>query len=303
MNNIDVVLVTYNRLLLLKECIGALEKQISNIANIFVINNHSNDGTEEYLNSLKSSERFQIENLNKNMGGAAGFEYGVKKAMDKGNGKYVWIMDDDTIPTENASDQLISAARKLDNKFGFLCSNVRWINGDPTNIPEPSKKWSTYIEDGLVEVESATFVSIFVKKIGIKTVGLPLGQLQIWGDDTEYTTRLSHYEPSYLVSQSIVVHKTAKNLSDDTLKNISKNRIWRYKCMYRNLVFIDRKYHSKTRVVKRILKNGLDALSALSAKSQKFERSWAAISGTVKGLWFNPKIDFVHQGIESEEKK
>jgi len=47
--NIDVVVVTYNRLGLLKECVDALLSQKDNLSNIFIFNNHSTDGTDKYL--------------------------------------------------------------------------------------------------------------------------------------------------------------------------------------------------------------------------------------------------------------
>ena len=46
--NICAVLVTYNRLALLKECLAALEKN-ENVAHIVIVNNKSTDGTADYI--------------------------------------------------------------------------------------------------------------------------------------------------------------------------------------------------------------------------------------------------------------
>lgn len=132
---IDVIVVTYNRLPLLKECLNALIVQKENIDKIFVIDNNSTDETSAFLKGLRGNSIFYVKRLTKNIGGAAGFEMGVQIAMNKGNGNYIWIMDDDTIPSKDASKYLLSAADYLNNQFGFLCSNVRLQNGEAANVP------------------------------------------------------------------------------------------------------------------------------------------------------------------------
>lgn len=292
MQKIDVVVVTYNRLQLLKECVNSLIAQKKNLSQIFIINNCSTDGTSEYLRSLKENKLFCIFNLNSNIGGAAGFEYGIKMASERGNGKYIWIMDDDTIPSNSASYELLRAANQLHDNFGFLCSNDRWRDGSATNIPKASSRWTSLAAYGLIEVLNATFVSVLTKKSTVMKVGLPLGQMKIWGDDTEYTTRLSRHSPSYFVSNSIVLHKTNHNLLNDSICNISSDRLWRYQCLYRNLIYIDRKYYSNKRVVKDIIHNFIDIYKCLSTKSNKTRKILCIIRGTWSGLFFNPKIHY-----------
>lgn len=292
---IDVVLVTYNRLALLKECLSSLVSQRNNLSGIFVIDNHSTDGTSEYLSSIDDS-LIVVETLDKNIGGAAGFEYGVAQAMAKGKGNYIWIMDDDTIPDVKASSALLEKARQLGDAFGFLCSNVRWTDGHSTNIAQVSKNWPEKVDLGLIGVVSATFVSVLIPKQNIIRLGLPLGKMQIWGDDTEYTTRLSSFKESYFVSSSIVVHKTRYNLMQDSLKSIQPDRIWRFKSMYRNLIYIRRHYSSKRSVVKLAFANLVTGVGALAAKDYRLTRLSAAFLGTWNGFFFNPVIKFPHKG-------
>lgn len=49
---INCVVVTYNRLSLLKECLSALENQTYPIQRIVIVDNCSTDGTSEFLDSL-----------------------------------------------------------------------------------------------------------------------------------------------------------------------------------------------------------------------------------------------------------
>ena len=73
--NIFAVIVTYNRLDLLKKCIDAVLYQTQKVKKIIVFNN-STDGTQNYLSSLHSEQIYAIHSK-KNVGGAGGFFYGI----------------------------------------------------------------------------------------------------------------------------------------------------------------------------------------------------------------------------------
>ncbi|MBI1933772.1 MAG: glycosyltransferase [Ignavibacteriales bacterium] len=77
---ICAVVVTYNRLKLLQECIEALKNQTIKLDEIIVVNNNSKDGTTEWLDKQKDLTNIHQENL----GGAGGFQNGMKEAYIKG---------------------------------------------------------------------------------------------------------------------------------------------------------------------------------------------------------------------------
>ena len=290
--SITAVVVTYNRLKMLQECIPALLTQSQQLNKLVVVNNHSNDGTEEYLMDI-DDKRLLVFNLDDNLGGAGGFEFGIKQAVEHADSDYIWFMDDDTIPTENASTNLLIAAHKLNDEFGFLCSNVRWTDGSSTNIPKVHDKWPEKVLYNLIRVTEATFVSVMVKRESIIEFGLPGADFVIWGDDTEYTVRLSQKSASYFVEDSIVQHKTVNNLANDTLEEIAVNRINRYYYMYRNLIYITRKYQGSVKMWKRVLGNAKDYFKVLfKAHDNRFKRSNAILKGTLSGLIFHPSIKF-----------
>ena len=54
--NIDVVIVTYNRLGKLKRALTSYERQTRPFRNLVVVNNHSTDGTLEYLEAWRHQE-------------------------------------------------------------------------------------------------------------------------------------------------------------------------------------------------------------------------------------------------------
>lgn len=57
---INCVVVTYNRVALLKENLSALKSQTYPIHQIFIINNHSTDGTEAYLSTFNNDPQMKI---------------------------------------------------------------------------------------------------------------------------------------------------------------------------------------------------------------------------------------------------
>ncbi|MFC6294115.1 glycosyltransferase family 2 protein [Lactiplantibacillus daoliensis] len=292
----SAVVVTYNRLSLLKECVNGLKQQTDPLAHIIIINNASTDDTAVYLKELKKNDnknQFIIYNSSKNLGGAAGFNQGMKVFVEKTDDDCVWIMDDDTIPHRTSHSALSSAADALDNKFGFLCSDVRWTNGAPVNTPKVAPEWHKQIDKNLVKVEQATFVSVLISRKNIFKYGYPISEFVIWGDDTEYTTRLSREEECYFVNDSVVTHKTATYLAGTTFANDDPNRISRYEYMYRNLMYIAKKYYTRKKVALQFsigMYAGINVF--LKAKTFRMKRLNAAILGSIKGIFFNPKIEF-----------
>ena len=64
---LGVVIVTYNRIELLKECIANCMNQVLKFDKIFVINNASTDGTTEFLNTL-AYDNIIVINSKENLG-------------------------------------------------------------------------------------------------------------------------------------------------------------------------------------------------------------------------------------------
>ena len=99
MNYIPVI-VTYNRLDSLKKALEKLQNQTLNPYKIIVIDNHSTDGTENYMKEkFNASDQVKYYRLNENVGGSGGFSYGVKKALDF-NPDWVALSDDDAFYDE-----------------------------------------------------------------------------------------------------------------------------------------------------------------------------------------------------------
>lgn len=210
------VVVTYNRKELLGECLTSLLNQTRAVDEIVVVDNASTDGTYEYvkLNDLLKDNVTYLE-LNANVGGAGGFYKGMRYSYSVGC-DYAWIMDDDTIPTPTALQELLNATETIGEKFSFLASSVFGPNNEAMNVPSvdqsPSSNgnsdWYKYLSKSIVRINGASFVSLLIPRDVITKCGYPCKDYFIWGDDTEYTMRIiKDYGPSYYVGKSIVIHK------------------------------------------------------------------------------------------------
>lgn len=256
MNNyrICAVVVTYNRKDLLEQCVKAILNQTFKISKLIIIDNASTDGTRLMLvqNEYMSNPVIDYTLMGKNIGGAGGFYEGLKRAL-KFSPDWVWLMDDDTIPTPTCLNELLKGYSYIatHQKVSFLASTVYGDNDEYMNVPSLSQKsapngypyWYEYLEKGIVSISVATFVSILINSDAIKQCGLPDPDFFIWGDDTEYTYRLtSFYGDAFFVGSSKAIHKRVikKPLSIETETDIKRIKLHHYD--YRNTVIFNQYY-------------------------------------------------------------
>lgn len=285
------VVVTYNRLALLKKCLHNLFNQVYGISHILIFNNNSQDGTTEWLDKLaQQRDKCFVYNSSNNLGGAGGFSEAVKLAYKLTKDDYLWIMDDDTMPTPNLLNELILKTNSLNYQFGFLCSSVLWKDQSIVNAPMLEiPNWYQGLEQGVLRVERATFVSILFSRQIVAEIGIPSADMVIWGDDSEYTTRISTKYPSYLVPQSQVYHATP--IKSVTIINDDIKRLSRYYYGYRNNLVVARLYAHKRRVVRIIIEDILLINRIIFAKTDhKLKRLSTIFRGLWSGLWFRPRI-------------
>lgn len=296
--SVACVLVTYNRLDFLKKSLDCLFKQSHKIDNIVIVNNNSTDGTIEYLKRFNNNDQISVINLKENVGGAGGFNVGLKKAHEFGPFDYYWIMDDDTLPTNNALRNLLKSLSDLDeNRVGLLASNVRWGEKEEPaimNIPAPSGMWNKYANKGLIKIGSSSFVSMLVSNKALEECGLPIKEFFIWGDDVDFSQRVTDKYDGYFVSDSIVNHATKYNTAVDLVDEENPNRIGRYFYAIRNKFYMD-----KQNGVKSIVKNEasyiyLVLILIFGHHNYKMKKIGALAKGHFFGWFFNPQVEYVN---------
>ena len=291
---VTAVVVTYNRLSILKECIAALHNQTLKPHEIIVVNNNSTDGTAAWLASQNVSIITQ-----ENRGGSWGYFSGVKKAYSE-NADWVWIMDDDTLPRTDALEKLVAVINSGISNSGFLSSKAVWSDGSAhkMNLQDiktfvSGKAFNEYDEQGMMLINSASFVSLLVSKEAIKKVGLPIKEFFMWADDIEFTSRINRagFTCGY-VPASIVLHKTATHYNADLFTDDVQN-LWRYKYGLRNNLFLIRKQKGSFKfciqVLKRIFVYPFRIIKR--RKNHKWEFIKIVWSSAITAISFNPKIE------------
>lgn len=295
---VAAVVVTYNRLALLQQCVQhLLDGTVS--CDILLVDNASTDGTEDWARHLaQENPHILYRNTGGNFGGAGGFNLGMRWAVEAGY-SHVWIMDDDTMPMPDALEKLLEADELLDSNYGFLSSVVLWTDGNECKMNRPKLLKAYYeqidlLQHGVILVEQATFVSCFFKRETILDAGLPIRDFFIWGDDIEYTRRLSVRKKlsCYLVGKSRVVHAMELNTGSSIATDHSE-RISRYNYAFRNENYLYRQegikgfaYYSA--------KCALNILRIFRwAKSERMKRCAIIIKQYLCGLFFNPKVEYI----------
>ena len=240
-NRVAAVVVTYNRLPLLQKCIERVRAQTTPCG-ILVVNNASTDGTTPWLAAQKTAGVLLARDTGENLGGAGGFNYGMRWALEAGY-DYLWLMDDDCLPQPDALEKLLEADTLLGGEYGWLSSRCLWTDGSVCSMILQRKTPYRDIDgftSPLTPCVMASFVSLFLRRETVTEFGLPIKEFFIWSDDWEYTRRISREKPCYVAAESRVVHAMKSN----TVVNIATDapeRLGRYQYFYRNDVYLYRR--------------------------------------------------------------
>lgn len=208
---ICAVVVTHNRLALLRRALDGLRRQTVYIHKIIVIDNASSSETQAYLRKERS---LHVVRLDKNIGGAGGFSRGVEEAEELGS-DWIWLLDDDAVAQSNALECLIENKKFRENRIGALVSTVheqqkialqhrRKFN--PLTLAEPYIPEKSYSLSE-VQIDTASFVGFLLNAKCLSKTGLPDARFFLAYDDTEYSLRIieAGYE-IWLIPDSIIDH-------------------------------------------------------------------------------------------------
>lgn len=208
------VVVTFNRLDKLKATLARLlASPAEELAALVVIDNASTDGTADWL-AAQDDARLLVRRNGENLGGAGGFEAGMRLAVDRFDPDWIVVMDDDARPLPGA----LAAFHALDTSgWDAVAAAVYFPHGEICEMNRPSRNpfWhgrefrrtllgaltgdsrngfhitpADYRGPGRA-VDVASFVGLFVSRAAIGRVGYPDGRLFVYGEDGLFTLALS----------------------------------------------------------------------------------------------------------------
>lgn len=212
-HHVSVVLVTFNRIELLKRCMTAVLSGSVLPDCLVIVDNSSSDGTSQELirehnliakNSFSdvegvfsvfSNSSVHLIQTPRNIGGAGGFYHGLKFAFENSDGSgFYWLMDDDGYPEKFALEVLLA-----ETSLGQISNSMVISETKPEQLAfglEYNRKVFKTVDDVRKSITGSTlpnsvnpFNGTLVGSEVVSTIGYPKRELFIWGDEEEYVLR------------------------------------------------------------------------------------------------------------------
>lgn len=233
--DLSIIIPSYNTKKLLKECLESViryqppvtrKKPTTGhrplVTEIIVVDNGSTDSSVEYLKKIAKDKKIQTILLNQNWGFAGAVNRGIKKAK----GRFILLLNSDTIAQKNTLEGAIKFAQEHPQSI----IGLQLVNPDQSIQPSvyhfPSilgavkefwlgKKdsYQKYYPKSLhpVKVDAVTGAAMLIPKKIIKKIGLFDEKYFLYFEDLDYCRRakkagLSVY---YLPSAQIIHHHGA----------------------------------------------------------------------------------------------
>ncbi len=205
------VIVSYNRCEHLKQGVAAVLNEP--VAGLVVVDNGSTDGSREWLAGL-DDPRLHVLTPERNLGGAGGFEVGFAAALEVFEPDWLVCFDDDARPASGALRAFLKqdlegidgAAAAVYYPDGRICEmnrpswNPFWhgelLRRTMVGVMTGKSREGFHLADNhyrdgrRIEIDSSSFVGCFVRADAVRRIGLPRGELFIYGDDIIYTLSL-----------------------------------------------------------------------------------------------------------------
>lgn len=261
MKNVNVVLVTYNRIRCLLNLFEALEAQTYPIQKIIIVDNCSTDGTNKSLEEMgyikpTSSGKASVKTFNniqfiyylnsENTGGSGGFAKAFEIAMNY-ECDYLWIMDDDVLPENDCLEKLIGGIsedaqavipnRTDENFLDRVCIELDLNSTIKFSIMKRKKFIRHPLTEKIYYVKDFPFEGPLIAFNIIKQVGLPCADYFILCDDTDYAIRVQTYTKIKFITSAVLHRQLAKKKA-----NGNKEFTWRDYYAIRNSILIQKKY-------------------------------------------------------------
>lgn len=251
------IVATHRRLADLRRTLAALlAAPAADLAAVVVVDNASDDGTGAWL-ATQTEPRLHVLTLPRNLGGAGGFEAGMRQAMAALSPDWLLIMDDDSRPEAEA----LATFQRLDlSGYDGVAAAVRCPDGNLADMNRPTFNpfWhkrilmrallgggrgafhlgeSDFHRPGLRPIDGASFVGFFVRARVVAEAGYPDPRLFLYGDDAIYTMGLTRagYRLGFAPEVRFVHACTTYSPADPRLRPL-----WKAYYYHRNLLILYR---------------------------------------------------------------
>ncbi len=254
---LSIVIVNYNVKYFLEQCLHSVLKALTNIkSEVFVVDNNSVDGSAQLIR-----EKFPQINFIENQENV-GFSKANNQAIRLAEGKYILLLNPDTIVEENTFSRIIDfmnqnpeagglGVKMIDGKGAFLPESKRglptpWVAfykmfGISKLFPK-SKKFGKYHlsyldENEIHEVDVLAGAFMLLRKKTLDEIGLLDETFFMYGEDIDlsYRITLGGYK-NYYYPETTIIHYKGESTKKGSLNYV--------KVFYNAMIIFARKHFS-----------------------------------------------------------
>lgn len=245
------VVVTFNRVNLLRKVLDSLLLQTHKVDKILIIDNNSSDETRDMVLS-RNQDSVIYHNTGANLGGAGGFYQGFILASSF-DYDCLWLMDDDLLPENNCLEELIKSdntgiIQPLRYNMDGSCAELSPLSYDLETFFKLKPKGISikdYLAKGeiiseAIPIQAIPFEGPLIHKNAIDRIGLPDPRFFIFCDDIDYSIRARKADVAIVCEpKARATRLLVNNQSNDMLS-------WKGYFMLRNLFHLYKKHGSNS---------------------------------------------------------
>jgi len=144
--DLSIIVINYKTKKITADCLNSIKASTDKLKKeVIVVDNHSDDGSLEYL--TKKFPQYKVISSGGNLGFAGGNNFGAKKAK----GKYFWLLNSDTLLNKTTIQTLFDLAQSNHTQIG----SCRLLNPDKSIQPQGGflptmprlAAWMLFIDD------------------------------------------------------------------------------------------------------------------------------------------------------------
>jgi len=226
-DRLGIVIVSFNNLNCLKDCISSIKRSTARVDNIIVVDNNSIDGTRNWLKVQKDLTLYLLDT---NRGGSYAYNFGISEAIKMGL-NYIMTTDEDTIFSPKCIQTLYE--KVTSENLDFALPKVLNLDG------KQNKNNSTILKNG--DVYLSTYIGALFSKRVFQIVGLPYKNLFRFYDDIIFFLKLYNQKNicGVLVEDAQIYHLSQGISLEEYFKDFQKTKHSKY--FVRNHFFFLRK--------------------------------------------------------------
>ncbi len=229
--SVSIVILNYNGLKDIKECLNSLLKINYENFEIFVVDNNSQDDSVQFIK--KKYQKVNLIQLNRNYG----FAKGNNIAIPYTTGEYIVLLNQDTVVDDNWLKELVQIANKSED-IGIVGSKMYYYDDKKTIDFAGSicdkygiirhyglKKTDKNLKDSVKRAFYICGASLLFKRTLYQKIGLFDPTYFMYGEDVDFCWRawIFSYKVMY-TPKSIIYHKIPKVRKNRKFKNYLADR-------------------------------------------------------------------------------